>query len=75
MARRRGGEVTWIEGCPRDIIQGGCMGKHGFWVWRKRRVEREEGAPESFRGTIREALNSHLRWEMKRRFLWRSRRR
>jgi len=27
------------------------MGKHGFWVWRKRRVAREEGVLESFKGT------------------------
>jgi hypothetical protein len=35
---------------PRDIIKGGGMGKHGFWIERKRRVAREEGAPEVFRG-------------------------
>jgi hypothetical protein len=27
------------------------MGKHAFWVWRKRRVAREEGPLESFMGT------------------------
>jgi hypothetical protein len=32
-------------GFPRDIIKGGSMGEHGFWIVRKRRVAREKGAP------------------------------
>jgi hypothetical protein len=46
-----GGRGNLDYGLPKDIVKGGGMGKHGFWIGRKRRVAREEGVPKVFRGT------------------------
>jgi hypothetical protein len=53
VARREGGEVTWIGGCLGTSYRedSGGMSKHGFWIEGKRGVAREDGVSEVFRGT------------------------
>jgi hypothetical protein len=48
---KKGGRGNLDCGLPRDIVKGGGMSKHGFWIGRNRRVVREECAPNFFSGT------------------------